>query len=84
MNKIPLPAFDDGEALQRLANNPKVGSYPSLQGAVTAIQQGYAQYEAVRGNAFAVAQVGITPAVGVHLKAHYKKRVTSIWAGAIC
>ena len=73
MNKVPRPTFDDQAALQNLANNPRVGSYPALQGAVAAILQGYAQYEDARGNALTVVPVGVSPAVEAYLKAHYKK-----------
>lgn len=72
MNKIPRPTFDDHAALQKLSNNPRIGSYPHLQGAVATIQQGYAQYVAARGNAFTVAPVDITSTTGDLLKAHYK------------
>lgn len=72
MNKIPRPAFDDRAALQNLANNQKVRSYPHILRAIATIQQGYQQYEGARGNAFAVAPVGIPPAVETYLKAHYK------------
>lgn len=73
MNKIPRPTYDDHAALQNLANNQRVGSYPVLQGAVAAILQGYTQYEAAHGNAFNVAPVVVSSAVEAHLKAHYKK-----------
>lgn len=72
MNKLPRPTFDDNMALEHLANNPRVGSYPNLQSIVAAIQEGYTQYAAARGNAFNVANVPVTPSVGDFLKAHYK------------
>lgn len=72
MNKIPRPTFNDNEALETLASNQKVGSYPVLKDAVTAIQQGYVQYKAVRGNANSVAAVYLPLEVEGHLKAHYK------------
>lgn len=72
MNKIPRPTFNDHAALQALANNQRVGSYPTLKGAIAAIQNGYTQYEAALGNAFLVAKVAISPIVEKHLKDHYK------------
>jgi hypothetical protein len=72
MDKIPRPQVDDGLVLSNLANNRRAGSYPHLQASVGVIQQAYAQYEAVAGNAFTVAPVGITPVTESHLKAHYK------------
>lgn len=73
MNKIPRPTCDDHVALQNLANNRRVGSYPVLQGAVAAILQGYTQYEAAIGNAFNVLPVRVSPAVEAYLKSHYNK-----------
>jgi hypothetical protein len=72
VNKIPLPIIDDHAALQELADNQLIASYPHLKGAVAGILEGYAQYEAAAGNAFTVVQVDITPEVDAYLKAHYK------------
>ncbi|MBC3217253.1 hypothetical protein [Serratia fonticola] len=72
MNRLPQPIYDDSLALENLANNPRVRSYPNLQTTVAAIQEGYTQYEAVRGNAFNVTNVPITDAEGSYLKAHYQ------------
>ncbi|RUR31159.1 HNH endonuclease [Vreelandella nanhaiensis] len=73
MNNIPRPAYDDYIALQNLANNKGVGSYPSLQSFVTCIQQGYRQYEALQGNASHITSVVTSPVVEKHLKAHFRK-----------
>jgi hypothetical protein len=72
MNKVLPPTCNDNAALQALANNQKVGSYPNLLSAVALIQRGYDQYQLVGGNAFSVARVTISSVVATHLKAHYK------------
>ena len=88
MNNIPRPTFDDYTALQNLANNKNIGSYPNLQNFVACIHQGYQQYEAARGNAFIVSTVVISPAVEKYLKAHYKtppkdlKHITELREGS--
>lgn len=72
MNKVPAPTFDDAAALQALANNRRVGSYPHLQIAVLAIQQGYSQYGTAGGDAFSVQKVAVSDDVRTYLKGHYK------------
>lgn len=72
MNRIPCPTINDQVALQELADNERVGSYPHLRDEVADLLQGYAQYEAAGGNAFAVAQVNVRPVVKEYLKAHYR------------
>lgn len=72
MNKISRPTFDDAGALERLAKNRLVKSYPDLQGFVECIQEGYTQYEAAGGNVLAIAAVGVPPRVQNYLKSHYK------------
>lgn len=49
MNKISPPKINDAAAFETLANNPKVGSHPHLQGLVDRAQASYKQYEAARG-----------------------------------
>lgn len=72
MNRITRPTIDDHAALQSLADNELVRSYPHLKDAVADILTGYVQYEVAGGNAFNVAEVRITPEVSSFLKAHYK------------
>lgn len=71
MNKLPCPPFDDTAALQALAHNSDVGSYPRLQPWVAAIVAGYAQYSAVRGNALQIVKVPLEPEINVYLRGHY-------------
>ncbi|WP_334109249.1 hypothetical protein [Methylobacillus sp.] len=72
MNRIPRPIINDHAALQALAGNEGVESYPHLHGAVADILQGYTQYDAASGNAFNVSHVNVTLVIEKYLKAHYK------------
>lgn len=71
MNKIPLPAHNDAQAIHDLSVNTQLGSHPHLIPAVPLLQAGYAQYESVHGNAFLVNSVTLTNAQGKYLKGHY-------------
>lgn len=71
MNKLPRPFCNDVAALQELANNEGVGSYPDLQPWVPAIVAGYEQYQAVGGNALQIVEVALAREVERLLKGHY-------------
>lgn len=72
MNKLNLPAFfNDQTAIQALANNHLLKSYPALLPHLAAIQAGYAQYVAVGGDAKAVLPVALPESVKVFLRGHY-------------
>jgi hypothetical protein len=72
MNKIPEPTYDDIQALTDLSVNPKAGSFPDLQADVGPITQGYLQYIAAKGDAFAINPVALTGLNAEYLRAHYK------------
>lgn len=72
MNKLPLPTHNDMQALQALAVNRRLRSYPTLQSAVAAILAGYQQYIAVAGNAFHVQNVPISAQQANFLKGHFE------------
>lgn len=72
MNKLPPPDIDDAAAFAALANNPRVRSFPRLQGSIPAVAAGYAQYQAAAGNGFAVATVPLDAEVETLLRAHYQ------------
>ncbi|VVE04852.1 hypothetical protein PHO31112_02328 [Pandoraea horticolens] len=71
MNRLPHPAVDDAWALESLANNDALGSYPHLLMWVDAIAEGYEQYRASGGDALHVVKVPISQEVGDFLKGHY-------------
>ncbi|WP_124597704.1 hypothetical protein [Burkholderia sp. Bp8963] len=71
MNKLPRPEVDDAAALQLLAENERLSSFPHLRAAVQSINDGYEQYIAVRGDAFHVHHVPLNAEVGGYLKKHY-------------
>lgn len=72
MNKLPLPAYDDGAAFESLANNPRVtGSYPRLQPIVPIVTKSYVQYANVNGNPVRVRNPEIDAELGELLKKHY-------------
>jgi hypothetical protein len=72
MNRLLPPAYDDDMALQQLAANAQVKSYPRLGRAHAVILEGYANYRNVCGNAFAVHPVRITKILAKNLKDHYQ------------
>lgn len=72
MNKITRPYINDALALTELAENKKASSYPQLRAIVDIVHLAYAQYEAVGGNAFAVAPVTLSAQARDYLKGHYK------------
>lgn len=78
MNKIQRPDHDDDLAIQALANNRRLASFPNLLPVLNEIRQGYAQYNNVAGNAFNVAPVALTPAQRDFLKAHYQSPPTAL------
>lgn len=71
MNKIERPTHDDNAALDALARNPNVGSYPGLKCHVAKLKAGYAQYIAVNGDVRAIAPVVLLDSTAVHLRGHY-------------
>ncbi len=71
MNKLDRPLFDDEVALDALANNTKVASYPGLQLHVGTLKAAYAQYCAVNGDVRAVAPVVLPEQTADHLRGHY-------------
>jgi hypothetical protein len=71
MNKLDRPTYDDNAALDALAGNPQVGSYPGLQLYVATLKAGYAQYLAVNGDVSAVTPVVLPDPTAVHLRGHY-------------
>ncbi|MFL9914805.1 hypothetical protein PQR75_05280 [Paraburkholderia fungorum] len=73
MNKLTPPNVDDAAAFAALANNPRVGSFPRLQGSIPAVTAGYAQYRTAAGNGFAVQGVPLDAEVEDLLRAHYQK-----------
>jgi hypothetical protein len=78
MNKLPLPTFNDQAALVTLSQNPRAGSYPSLQPYVVAISAGYAQYTAANGDATAITAVPLPQDIETYLRGHYAKPPSTI------
>lgn len=79
MNRLQRPAFfNDDDAIEALANNPRVGSHPHLQAHIAAIQAGYAQYIGANGDATKVAAVALPDEVGTFLRGHYGQPPTDI------
>lgn len=78
MNKITRPYINDALALTELAENKKASSYPQLRAIVDIVHLAYAQYEAVGGNAFAVASVTLSAQAKDYLKGHYKSPVKGL------
>lgn len=72
MNRLPQPVFfDDHTAVEALANNQLVGSFPQLLGHLAAIRAGYTQYVAAHGDAAAIATVPLPAQMARFLKGHY-------------
>ena len=78
MNKLDRPIYDDEAALDVLANNPRIGSYPALQLHVATLKAAYTQYCAVNGNVSAVAPVVLPAQIAAHLRGHYKSPPQSL------
>lgn len=75
MNRIAPPDFfDDDAALNALANNHRLNSYPELQHHVPAIIGAYQDYLAASGNAFNIAGVALPGAIEDYLRGHYRSR----------
>jgi len=72
MNKISPPIVDDLLALQSLANNQAVASYPKLKRQTKKIQQGYLAYKVAFGNPLVMPNASIPDEIADYLKAHYK------------
>ena len=71
MNRLPRPEIDDHAALQLLADNDRLKSFPLLRDAAQAIAAGYDQYIAVAGDALQVNHVPLDEEVEAHLRGHY-------------
>lgn len=71
MNRLPRPVCDDNAALQAIAQNNRLASYPRLKRHVGKILAGYAQYIGSLGNATSITQVKIPKVTGRFLKGHY-------------
>jgi hypothetical protein len=72
VNRIERPNFfDDNAALNALAVNELVASFPQLQAHVPAIIQGYQDYLARRGNALTVGHVPLPENIEKFLRGHY-------------
>lgn len=78
MNRLPSPVHDDGLALESLANNPRVKSYPRLLPVVATVQAGYTQYVNVAGNPNQVLNPAIDDERSELLKKHYASPPTDI------
>lgn len=78
LNKITRPYINDALALTELSENKKASSYPQLLAIVDIVHLAYAQYEAVGGNAFAVAPVTLSAQANNYLKGHYKSPVKGL------
>lgn len=75
MNRIDRPDFfDDDAALNALADNHRLDSYPELQHHVPAILGGYQDYVAARGNALNIAGVLLPQNIEGYLRNHYRSR----------
>lgn len=72
MNRLDRPDFfDDDAALDALAVNKRLASYPHLIPYVDAIKLGYAQYVAVQGNATEVPPIALPAPVAAYLRSLY-------------
>ena len=71
MNKLPPPTYDDNAALDSLAGNKQLGSYPRLVRHVPKIKAGYAQYLSANGDVSAIRQVTIPKITAKLLCGHY-------------
>lgn len=73
MRKLPLPTFNDASAIDALAANRKLKSYPLIKAHVDNIKAGYIQYHGAAGDADTVADVPIPEPEASWLRKHYKK-----------
>ncbi|WP_293405406.1 hypothetical protein [Phenylobacterium sp.] len=72
MNRLDPPiTFDDAAALDTLASNVRLGSYPALAAHLIAIKAGYSQYVGVHGNVLTITPVVLPKALGKSLISHY-------------
>jgi hypothetical protein len=78
MNCVPIPEVDDPAALTAVAHNAQVKSYPQLLPVLPALIAGYAQYEAVSGDARLVQPVGLTDLQKEFIRNHYKSPPTAL------
>lgn len=78
MNRLDAPIFDDSQAILDLASNRKLASYPELQPAVPAIQNGYQNYLLACGDVSQINPVALTARQSTFLKDHYKKPPASL------
>lgn len=72
MNFIQRLQYDDDGALDELAENPLLGSYPHLCIHVPTLKAGYAQYLAVNGDATQVTPVILPDNIADYMRRHYK------------
>lgn len=72
MNRLdPSEEFDDAGALDALALNTRLTSYPQFAGQVAMLKGGYLQYIAASGNAHAIHNVALPDAIEAQLRSLY-------------
>jgi len=71
VNFVQRTPYDDEGALDAIAENRQLRSFPHLQGHVPALKAGYTQYLAVNGDASAVIPIVLPVVAATHLRKHY-------------
>lgn len=71
MNKLAPPTYDDSAALDSLAGNKLLGSFPRLTRHLTKLKAAYIQYVAANGDVTAVNPVIIPKVTAGFLRGHY-------------
>lgn len=72
MNKLPLPNVNDLDALQRVADNRRLRSFPHLRPVVRDLHVGYTFYHLANGNAEIINPMALDGAVQEYLRGHYE------------
>ena len=71
MNKLIRPTYDDSSALDALASNKLLGSFPRLKRHLPKLKAGYIQYVAANGDVTAVSPVILPKITARFLRGHY-------------
>jgi len=71
VNKLDRPTYDDSTALDTLASNRRVASYPRLKRHVLTIKNGYRHYLAAHGNVSRIGTITLPKITAKFLRKHY-------------
>jgi hypothetical protein len=80
MKSLPIPAYDDEEAITNTANNNRLRetSFPHLRNQLDLVLNQYEHYINENGNAWVITAQVITEELKIGLKANYKTPPTSL------